>query len=106
MYKQFYIAGFKFHEGMLKLNDINEGDKVLLIPEPDNPYDENAIRIEYHDSQLGYVPKAVNQNILPAFEEQPQLIGRITEVNKDTAFDEPWKAVKVHTATAEEGEEA
>ena len=105
MNEQFYVAGFKFHEGMLRINNINEGDEVILVHEPEKPYDENAIRVGYDNLDLGYVPRAINQNILPSLEGQSHLIGEVIESNKETAFDEPWKAVKV-LVTDEEDEVA
>jgi len=30
---------------------------IALVPEPDNPYDKNAIRIDIDGLKLGYVPK-------------------------------------------------
>lgn len=102
MKEQFYIAGFKFHEGMLKIDKINEGDEVLLVHEPENPYDENAIRVGHQGDDIGYVPKAVNQNILPALEGNSHLTGNVVESNKDIALDEPWKAVKVLVTDEEE----
>jgi hypothetical protein len=32
-------------------------DKVMLIPEPDNPYDKKAIKVMVWDLQIGYVAK-------------------------------------------------
>ena len=31
--------------------------KVDLVPEPTNPYDKNAIRVEYNRHHVGYVAK-------------------------------------------------
>lgn len=31
--------------------------KVDLVPEPTNPYDKNAIRVEYNGHHVGYVAK-------------------------------------------------
>jgi hypothetical protein len=65
--KEFYIAGFKHHEGMSIIDDLSEDTKILLIPEPENPYDHNAIKIfaalDYGDFMLGYVPKAIAKDI-------------------------------------------
>lgn len=52
------IAGTNYAENIHALYEaLNEGDMVALIREPDNPYDEYAIRIETVDSELiGYIP--------------------------------------------------
>lgn len=35
----------------------NERFRVLLIPEPDNPHDPNAVRVQFKELLLGYLPK-------------------------------------------------
>lgn len=35
----------------------NVGDIVTLVPEPQNPYDANAIKVLHGDVHLGYIPK-------------------------------------------------
>jgi len=104
MKESFYVAGFKFHEGLLKIqkDNINNGDVVTLVPDPENPYDENAIEVHHNDSMIGFVPKAINQRFDDVFEHEAEIIGTVAEVNKDTALDEPWKAVRVLVDYAEE----
>uniref|UniRef100_A0A6M3JZE1 Putative HIRAN domain containing protein n=1 Tax=viral metagenome TaxID=1070528 RepID=A0A6M3JZE1_9ZZZZ len=60
----FLIAGVQHHEGKERIDEIKEGDKVHLILEPDNKYDSNAIRIEWANCMLGYVPKIKNRVLL------------------------------------------
>lgn len=52
---EFYIAGVGYRSGI----DNHLGEFVgRLVPEPNNPHDPNAIRIESPDgAHLGYVPK-------------------------------------------------
>ena len=54
-YVEFYIAGVGYRSGI----DNHLGEFVgRLVPEPNNPYDPNAIRIQAPDgTHLGYVPK-------------------------------------------------
>lgn len=60
------IAGFRYHmktEGMISKEKtsgniflhIGIGDKVDLVPEPDNEYDSRAIRIDHNGRKLGYI---------------------------------------------------
>jgi len=30
---------------------------VIVFPEPENPYDKNAIKVEINNSSVGYIPK-------------------------------------------------
>lgn len=56
----FYVAGMKFHRYPWVKPFIKEGDKVLLIPDPDNKYDPHAVKIIYPRGNkfimLGHVP--------------------------------------------------
>jgi hypothetical protein len=40
---------------------LKEGDVVDLVPEPENKYDPDAIRIEYHNKLIGYIPKELTE---------------------------------------------
>lgn len=40
-------------------------DYVELIPEPDNPYDKNAIAVYMNNVQIGYVPTGLTESIRP-----------------------------------------
>jgi hypothetical protein len=57
---EFYVAGVKFHQYPRIKPFIKKGDKVLLIPDPDNQYDPNAVKIIYPRGDeffmLGHVP--------------------------------------------------
>ena len=52
------VAGTSFRKNMDELYEkLNEGDLVKLVREPENKYDEYAIRIDTNSDQpLGYVP--------------------------------------------------
>lgn len=54
------VAGISFameENPDLKNAEINIGDRVFLIPEPENTYDNRAIRIEHNCKKIGYVPR-------------------------------------------------
>src|SRR6185312_9652459 len=48
----FEIAGFRYEAGS---RDLNVGDPLLLIPEPTNEYDPNAVAVFWNGSRIGYV---------------------------------------------------
>ena len=50
------VAGFR-HESEIKPDEIALDDSVQFIPEPENPHDSNAIRIEMAGRKLGYVDR-------------------------------------------------
>lgn len=59
---EFEIAGITHHTDVA-MNHIGES-MALLVAEPDNPYDPNAIRIMTSDWQLlGYVPRDMTEEV-------------------------------------------
>lgn len=60
----FFIAGVKFHPGAAEqIRKLEVGEDLELVPEPDNKFDPNAVRIEYGGTLLGYVPKKLSAEI-------------------------------------------
>ena len=63
------VAGvtFKNPDGsdrQLIIRNLNAGDRLYFIAEPDNPYDSKAVRIETEDGQqVGFVPQKYNSQI-------------------------------------------
>lgn len=52
------------HRRSIICRQVREGDTVELVPEPDNSYDENAIRVLHRGDEIGYVPKAWNRRVI------------------------------------------
>lgn len=63
-YADFDVAGTRFWDAALVIHDIQVGDGLQLVPEPQNPHDPNAVALVWRDTKLGYVPRALNE--LPA----------------------------------------
>lgn len=52
------VVGVSFGNRQAVLNEVNVGDPLRLVPEPDNPFDRNAVRVETTSGELvGYVPR-------------------------------------------------
>lgn len=58
-----YIAGLQYYDVLEIWKDLQIGDFVNLIPEPDNQYDEHAVKVFYKDKQLGYLPRSQNKHV-------------------------------------------
>lgn len=59
-YKTVQIVGIKYRgdEAYQRYKELMEGEKLLLVMEPDNPYDENAIKVLTQDGiHIGYLAK-------------------------------------------------
>ena len=51
----FNVAEFQFRDGSLVPRELKAGALLELVPEPDNPYDPEAVAPRYHGTKLGYV---------------------------------------------------
>lgn len=54
--REFYIAGTRYYCNRNNENIINVGNNVVLEPEPDNKFDNFAIKMKINDIFVGYVP--------------------------------------------------
>lgn len=57
------LAGFRYGEAAALWPMLRQGDALELVREPDNPFDPNAVRVEWRGHKLGYVPKRDNAAI-------------------------------------------
>lgn len=98
--KKFFIAGVQHHDLHKILVELEEGEELILTPEPTNKFDPNAIRIEYGSLDkgdivdivmLGYVPKRFSAEVAAAL-EIGELACIITKLNKDA---KPWEQCEV-----------
>ena len=84
-----HIAGFQHHEGALALKDMKPGKKLSLVPEPDNPFDAEAVALYYKGRKVGYVPSS--ENSLPfrlMYFAHDAVEARILQVDPEAA---PWQ---------------
>lgn len=54
------LAGFRHHDAAEIWRHLTVGDRLQLVREADNPYDANAVRVEWRGVVLGYVPQRDN----------------------------------------------
>jgi HIRAN domain len=80
--QEVYVAGFQYHEGMNRMveSSLFVGQELLLVREPDNPYDGNAVAVfTLEGRKLGYIPRDVNE-IPAAMYDQSIKIGAMVSV--------------------------
>ena len=111
MKHEFFIAGVQHHEYKSCINDLIEGMKLMLIPEPDNKFDPNAVKIvadsilyendlDTHKSfMLGYVPAKIASPVGAMLEIHDNVTCTITELNPSA---KPWEMIKVLIKPEEE----
>jgi len=99
--RKFFIAGVQHHQMNKVINDLVEGEELNLVPEPDNKFDPNAIKIEYEGTMLGYVPKKLSAEIAAAL-ETGSLCCMIETLNPTG---KPWEWCEVIVTSSYEEEE-
>jgi len=61
-YDHMDVAGVKFRDFKIDYNMM--GDEIKFVPEPENEYDEKAIKIMWNDTFIGYVHKNFLQGMI------------------------------------------
>jgi len=86
------VAGFQHHEGENLWRYLCTGDRLELVRESTNPFDANAIRIDWIGRKLGYIPRMQNQATARLLDEGKWLEARISGLEK---HGNPWRRVEV-----------
>jgi len=76
------LAGFRHYEAPHLWQEIQPGDPLSLIREPDNPHDRNAVRVEWRTFKLGYVPRAENEAVARQLDRGTPLAARVSKVQR------------------------
>lgn len=76
------LAGFRYHEAKAVFSDIRLGDRLELVREPDNPYDANAVRVEWRGMKLGYVPRRQNAALAWAMDRGESVSARVSRLRE------------------------
>jgi len=94
----FYVAGVQFRQGWkAELAKLTVGDELVIVPEPDNQYDSDAVQLHNFDGVfLGYAPAKTggfkNRWILNRMAEGRELKAVIEAVDPEA---KPYQALKV-----------
>ncbi len=84
------LAGFQYHAGRALFPLMQVGDRLQLIRESDNPYDAQAVRVEWRGAMIGYAPRADNVDLARLMDRGTQVEGRIVNLQKGR---NPWRRV-------------
>ncbi|WP_303783542.1 HIRAN domain-containing protein [Azovibrio restrictus] len=85
------LAGSQFHALKHLRADLQVGDRLELVREPDNPHDPMAVRVEWRGHKLGYVPRRENRTVAAALDRGEPLSARISRLRDDP---DPWKRLE------------
>jgi hypothetical protein len=85
------LAGFQYHAGKMLWPQMQVGDVLTLIREPDNPHDAKAVRVEWQGHKIGYVPRLENTDVARFMDGGQALVARITRLAE---VRDPWSRVR------------
>ncbi len=75
-------AGLRHHEAKQVWDALRIGDEVVLVREPGNPYDANAVRVDWNGHVLGYLPRTDNAHVARQLDRGSPLRARIARLGK------------------------
>lgn len=84
------LAGFQHYAGRALFALMAPGQPLALVREPDNPFDDRAVRVEWYGVQIGYAPRADNVDLARLMDRGARVAGRILHLQ---ASRDPWKRV-------------
>jgi len=86
------LAGFQYHAGAALWERLRVGDALTLVREPENAHDSRAVRVEWHGTQLGYLPRAENDAVATALDRGERVEGRIATLIEHK---NPWRRLRI-----------
>lgn len=84
------LAGFQHYAGRVLFPLMQIGDGLTLQREPANPYDPQAVRVEWRGTQIGYAPRAENIDLARLMDRGTRVEGRILHLQNSR---DPWKRI-------------
>jgi hypothetical protein len=76
------LAGFVYYDGQAVWERLRTGDRLVLVREPTNPHDPNAVRIEWEGHMLGYVPRRENSDLARQMDHGARVEARIMDLQR------------------------
>ena len=76
------LAGFRYGEAAAVMPQLQPGDALELVREEDNPFDPNAVRVQWRGRKLGYVPRRQNAAIAWGLERGTPLRARVSRLTE------------------------
>lgn len=86
------VAGFQYYRGEALWSQLQEGQMLKLVREPNNPYDNRAVRIDWQEYQLGYNPRMDNTAISQLLDRKKKMSALIIGLKRSN---NPWERIMV-----------
>jgi HIRAN domain len=75
-------AGLRYHDARAVWDQMKEGESLVLVREPENPHDMNAVRVDWKGHPLGYIPRTENAAVARQMDRGTKLQARITKLTR------------------------
>ena len=85
------VAGFQYHQGEAVWPLLAVGAALDLVREPENAYDERAVRIDWQGRKLGYVPRIDNAAVSHLLDNGHVVSAKIVALQESH---NPWNRVE------------
>jgi hypothetical protein len=89
------LAGSQYYAMSEAWPEIKLGDRLTLKREPDNRHDRQAIRVDWHGQQLGYLPRAENRAVAAALDGGEKLEARVSKLRPLSETLDPWRRIEI-----------
>jgi len=89
------IAGFQYYAGDEIFPDLWVDTPLLLVRDPENKYDKNAVAVHYKQYQLGFVPRAENTAVAQMLDKGERLSAKVVELAMSK---NPWERIRFEVA--------
>ena len=101
------VAGIRYRENINELlKGLKVGDRVFLVREPENEYDNLAIMIQNENKEkLGYVPRVNNDILARMMDAGLKLTGKVSRLKDPIGGEYPWDALSIDIFLDESGNE-
>ncbi|WP_052507114.1 HIRAN domain-containing protein [Desulfonatronovibrio magnus] len=81
---QCHVAGFPYYQGPKIFSDLQSGQKLKLLREPNNPHDSKAIAVfTSNGHKLGYIPRTHNPLPADLMDNGHKLTAGLSSVSSD-----------------------
>ncbi len=92
-----WVAGCNHVDGIEGLlNELKVGDRLILLREPKNEYDELAILVkDQMDRKLGYIPRAHNHIMARLMDAGKLLYAKVTKILDKYDKDYYWRPLLI-----------
>jgi HIRAN domain len=77
------LAGFRHYAAPEIWRGMAVGERLQLVREPDNPYDANAVRVDWQGVILGYVPRRDNAAVARQMDRGTALEARVVFLHEN-----------------------